>query len=224
MVTIIKMGCHHGTRFRRDVVHHCDTWASAQCQAAVQRAASRYGPECIRTPLIGALESPPIAAYVCPYASTDVHPLCQEEAPAAVHPPVTPVAPVAPAAPATPAAPRSALRPVGAAIGSALVVGGLYKANNLLMGQRIEPVSRPPEEVQRELAAPLLGTGRSSARVNDSWPPSAQHPRNRREAVSLAWHRARQALSQPAPRRREVETSHDLHARPSLSFLGFRIR
>ena len=218
------MGCHHGTRFRRDVVRHCDTWASTQCQAAVQRAASRYGPECIRTPLIGALESPPIAAYVCPYASTDVHSLCQEEAPSTVHPPVTPVAPVAPVAPVTPGAPRSALRPVGAAIGSALVVGGLYKVDNLLMGQTLDPQPRPLDEVQRQLDAPPLGAGRSSAGVNDYWPPPAQRPRNRREAITLAGRRARQALSRPTPRPPDVQSSHDLHPRPSLRLFGSRIR
>ena len=178
------MGCHHGTRFRRDVLARCDAWAAPRCQGAVQRAAARYGPQCLRVRLYSALESPPIAAYVCPHASAGLRALCQDVAPASTGgiPGPAAAAPAAgPGIPPGPAAPAGhAVGIVGATVGSVSLVGGLYKVDKLLMGQEYQgrPATTRVSSVPQQWADPIIKT----------------NPAGRRDAVQLAFSRAKGAI------------------------------
>jgi hypothetical protein len=214
LVAILQMGCHHGTRFRRDVAARCDAWSAPQCQEAVQRAAARYGPQCLRVRLYGTLESPPIAAYACPRASAGLRALCQDVAPAAVGPAVRPGPAPAAVGPAVRPGPAGAAGPgAGTALGAAAFVGGVFAVDRALMNRRV-PYTH---SVSGSLEEPLLSTNPGSlsvegrpAGVNASWaPPQTREPKTRREAVDHAFTRAKHAIEharRPAGRRDSMQS------------------
>ena len=214
------MGCHHETRFRRDVAARCDAWAAPQCQEAVQRAAARYGPQCLRVRLFGTLESPPIAAYACPLASAGLRALCEDVAPATVGPAVQPgptggAPPTGPAVQPGLAAAGGAGPGAGTALGAAAFVGGVYAVDRALMNQQV-PVTRSPSG---SLEQPLLAATPGSlsaddmtAYVNSSWaePLTRREPKTRREAFQVAVTRAKQAMEEarrPAGKPDPVQSS-----------------
>ena len=213
------MGCHHGTRFRRDVAARCDAWAAPQCQEAVQRAAARYGPQCLRVRLYGTLESPPIAAYACPRASAGLRALCQDAAPPAVGPAVQPRPPTpAPTGPAIQPGPASTAGPgAGTALGTAAFVGGVYAVDRALLNQQVPvqiPASIPPDQPLLVIDPGQLSAQGAPASVNSPWAePTVTKPKNRREAVGFAYTRAKGAMetaTRPTGKPDSVQSSHDL--------------